>query len=335
MTVVLMDNRKIWDDFIDESPQGQLFHKWDALHIIEKHTGYKLYTYAVYKGNALIGVFPVFYRNINGIKAIFSPPPNTCVPYMGFAMCAEYRDLKQKRKEHYLSSVIDEVNAEIKRLAPNYISVNLLPGFIDIRPFKWNHYAGDLNFTFVIDLGRSLEDIMASFDATCKKNIKRMEKLELPVEPVTPSGVDTFYDIMNRRYNEQGLKMPLISASYLKDVMQAYPDHIKLYFLYHEGKIVGLNGNIEYKNRVTLWLGNANMHLDMAANDFLVWQFIKSAQERGFKELEIQGAGEKRLSEFKSKFSPNLELCHYIYKKDNLGRLAEIAYANIIRKKWV
>ncbi len=333
MTVVLMDNKALWDKFIDESPQGQLFHKWDALKIIEKHTGYKLYPYAVYKGNALIGVFPVFFRNINGIKAIFSPPPNTCVPYMGFAMCAEYAVLKQKRKEHYLSSVIDEVDAEIKKMAPNYISVNLLPSFIDIRPFKWNHYNGDINFTFVVDLDRPSEDIIASFDSTCKKNIKKIEKLNPVIEPV--SDVDTFYDIMRRRYNEQGLKLPLISAGYLKDLMEAYPDNIKLYFLYHEGKIAGLNGNFEFRDKVTLWLGNANMHTDFAANDYLVWQFIKSARERGFKELEIQGASEKRLSEFKSKFSPNLTICHYIYKKDNLGRLAEVAYANIIRKKWV
>jgi len=333
MTVALMDNKKLWDDLIDESAQGQLFHRWDALKIIEKHTGYKLYPYGVYKGNALIGVFPIFYRSINGVKAIFSPPPSTCVPYMGFAMCAEYEGLKQKRKEHYLSSVVDEVNEDIRKLAPNYVSINLIPNFIDIRPFKWNHYSGDINFTFVIDLDRPLEDIMASFDATCKKNIKRMEKLKMPIEPATD--VDTFYNIMNRRYNEQRLKMPMISSRYLKDLIDAYPANIKLYFLYHDGKISGLNGNFEYKNKVTLWLGNANMHLDLATNDYLVWQFIKSAWERGFKELEIQGAGEKRLSEFKSKFSPNLKLCHYIYRKDNIGRLAEVAYANIIRKKWV
>ncbi|WP_424359186.1 GNAT family N-acetyltransferase [Methanocella sp. MCL-LM] len=333
MTVALIDNKNVWDDFIDASPQGQLFHKWDALKIIEKHTGYKLYNYAVYKGNAIIGVFPVFYRNINGIKAIFSPPPNTCVPYMGFAMCTEYMGLKQKRKEHYLSSVVDEVNAEINKLGPNFISANIIPGFIDVRPFKWNHYAGDLNFTFVIDLERSLEDILASFDSTCKKNIKKMEKLGLPIEPTTDA--ETFFDIMNRRYNEQGIKMPMISARYLHDIREAFPDNIKLYFLYNEGRVSGLNGNIEFKDKVTLWLGNANMHMDFAANDYLVWQFIKSAKERGFRQLEIQGAGEKRLSEFKSKFSPNLELCHYIYKKDNLGKLAEVAYANIIRKKWV
>ncbi|HMK46807.1 MAG TPA: GNAT family N-acetyltransferase, partial [Methanocella sp.] len=73
MTVALMDNKKLWDDLIEESAQGQLFHRWDALKIIQKHTGFKLYPYGIYKGNALIGVFPVFYRSINGVKAIFSP----------------------------------------------------------------------------------------------------------------------------------------------------------------------------------------------------------------------------------------------------------------------
>ena len=333
MTVSVIDDKRTWDDFIEDSPHGQLFHKWEALKIIEKHTGYRLLRYAVYKGNSIIGVFPIFFRSINGIKTVFSPPPNTCAPYMGFAMCADYEQLKQKRKEHYLTWVVDEVDQEIRKLAPNYVSFCLPPGFLDSRPFKWNHYLTEINYTFVIDLRRSLDDLMASFDATCKKNIKRVDKLHLSVEQATDPR--TFCEILDHRYNEQGLRMPMASYLYLKDLMDAYPDNVRLFFLYQDGKIAGLNGNLQYKDKVMLWLGSANMHLDIAANDYLVWEFIRKAHEQGYRELEIQGAGEKRLSDFKSKFNPRLELCQYIYKKDNLGRIAEVAYANIIRKKWV
>lgn len=52
MTVTMINDKDLWDRFVDESPYGLLFHKWDFLHIIEKHTGYQLLPYGVYKGNS-------------------------------------------------------------------------------------------------------------------------------------------------------------------------------------------------------------------------------------------------------------------------------------------
>lgn len=36
MSIKLMDNGSEWDHFVEESPYGLLFHKWDFLQLIEK-----------------------------------------------------------------------------------------------------------------------------------------------------------------------------------------------------------------------------------------------------------------------------------------------------------
>ena len=50
MAISIIDDSELWDRTVDQSPYGLLFHKWDFLKIAEKHTGWKLLPYGVYKG---------------------------------------------------------------------------------------------------------------------------------------------------------------------------------------------------------------------------------------------------------------------------------------------
>jgi len=140
MTTEIIRDKDRWDKFVDESPYGTIFHKWDFLKILEKYSGYRLLTYGVYNGNQLICVFPLFLRSYMGLKLLFSPPPSINMPYLGFLMSPMYDSVKQKRKESYLDEVVREISAEIKKLSTNYVSTITAPGFRDIRPFKWHDY---------------------------------------------------------------------------------------------------------------------------------------------------------------------------------------------------
>ena len=152
MSVELIGDRALWDDFVEKSPYGLLFHKWDFLKIMEKHTNYQLLPYGIYRGNELICIFPLFFRYYNGFKMVFSPPPLTSVPYLGPVVSPVYDTLRQKRKEIYCNAIGDDIDQEIKKLMPNYTSIITAPEFIDMRPFKWNGYCVDTHYTYVIDL---------------------------------------------------------------------------------------------------------------------------------------------------------------------------------------
>jgi hypothetical protein len=38
MLVELLDDKKLWDQFVENSPQGLLFHKWDFLKTVKRHS---------------------------------------------------------------------------------------------------------------------------------------------------------------------------------------------------------------------------------------------------------------------------------------------------------
>lgn len=330
MPAEIIHDPALWDGFIEESPYGMLFHRWDFLKIIEKHSGYTLYPYGVYRGEELACLFPLYYRRDKGMKMVFSPPPGMCIPYMGFVVSPVYDTLKQKRKERFLTEVADDINGEIEHFSPNYSSFSTVPGFRDARPFLWNGYNASLNYTYLVDLSKPLEEVWEGFDKDTKKRIRVCEKYGLQLKQV--NYVREFYDIMKKRFAEMGLSSPLASPGYVEDILKAFPDNIKLYFLYHGEEVVSVVLNYEYKGRLMLWLGDINIHREISGTEYQNWELIKSARLRGFKEVEIEGASIQQVCTFKSKFNPTPEINFILNKKDPLGVMAEWAYVNLIRK---
>ena len=69
------EETKKWDSYVEESSQGSVFHQYDFLKIMEKHSNSKLHLLTGYKGDKLIGLFPIFEISKGPISAVFSPPP--------------------------------------------------------------------------------------------------------------------------------------------------------------------------------------------------------------------------------------------------------------------
>ncbi len=332
MAVKLMDNKDQWDKFINSSPYGTLFHKWDFLKIMEKHSKYTLYPYGVYRGEELICLFPIFIRNFMGLKMVFSPPPSLAVPYLGFVMSPAYDKLKQRRKETYINSVIDEVEVEIKKLHPNVVNIATVNGFVDVRPFKWNRYDVQMYYSYVIDLKQPLEKIWDDFDTDLKREIRSTENLNLSIRPT--DNIDEFYSILEDRFKQQGLNMSISSKEYLMDVLSTFPENVKMNFLYLDDNIVDLIAHYQYNGRIAFWLGWVNLDRKLHSNEFIAWDYIKRMKAEGLGTLEIQGANIKRLCLFKSKFNASLEYGFSIAKKDMIGSFAEMMYVNFIKRRW-
>lgn len=333
MTAKLIQDNEIWDKFVDDSPYGLLYHKWNFLKIVEKATGYNFIPYGVYDGTLLIGLFPLFYKKYNGMKMVFSPPPKTGIPYLGFVLNSDYSMLKQDKKEKQLSILVNDINDELKKLSLNYISIAVVPYFTDIRQFKWNGYTVNTSFTYIIDLSPTYEEIWNNFKKNTRKQISKAESANLKL--IKSEDVSTFYNLESSRYKEQGLNIPLVDKKYIEDLYQKFSENLGLYYLFDSNeKIIGSISTQEYK-RFILWMGNTKMDDNIYGNEYIVWELIKKAKEEGYNTLEIVGANKPNLCQFKSKFNPSLESCFIINKSDLFGKIAELAYRNVVKKRIV
>jgi len=325
MAIVPIDEKSVWDKFVDESPYAFLSHKWDFLKIAEKHSGYRLYTYGFYKGEELLGVYPLFCKRFNGFKMFFSPPPRRGIPYLGFLVSKEYDQLKQSKRESLLNQFLEETEVKIEEYSPDYMLVYTVPNFLDMRFFKWNDYQVAPDFTYVVNLNKSAEEIWGNFHKDLRRDIKHAESSGLDMRESTALSI--FHERQEKRYKEKSANFSM-DVNYLQDLCNAYPDNIHIYYVYDNGgQVVSASMSQEYKGRVLGWMGLAKSvgH----ANEFMIWKLMEDAKSKGFDKFEIAGANVRSQCQFKSRFNPSLEVCHHIYKKSRLGRAAEWAYANL------
>ena len=333
MSIKLLDNEDLWDRLVEESPYGMLFHRWKFLQILEKYSGFRLYPFGVFRGDEPVCLFPLFHRTYGGLRMVFSPPPGVCVPYLGPVMSPLYDDLRQRKKESYLNAVVDEVQGQIAKFAPHYVSFNTVPEFGDVRPFQWEGYDIGVSHTYVLDISGPLDRVWEGFDANCRKSIRTCGRQQVTLKQTDDAR--KFYDITRVRFEGMGMSCPLPGADYLTEIIRTFPDNARMYFLYAGDEIAYIALNTEYKGRLMFWLGEINVRNDMAGNEYAKWEFIKDAKARGFTGVELEGATMKQLCQFKSRFNPVLKHSYIIYRKDLLGSVAEWAYKNFRMKKSI
>ncbi|WP_235856310.1 GNAT family N-acetyltransferase [Methanolobus halotolerans] len=297
---------------------------------MEKHTGYTLYPLGMYITEELICVIPLFFRKIHGVKVVFSPPPQTGIPYLGYVLSSRLDGMKQSKRGQRMYEIGELFAEEINRLGANYVSILLTPSFTDIRPFKWHGFMIDPLYTFVIDLQKPLEDILKEFNVSKRKIIKKNESSDMQL--VEDKDVSLLFDLSVQRYDEQGLKFPVTSKAYIEELQRLYPDQVKVYYIKDkDGNTLGAVMTTEHR-RVTLWIGSVKPDTKAPVNEFLYWEFIKKSKAENYELLELGGADIPRLCAFKSQFNPTIETNYRIFKKDMVGKMAEWTYLNVCKK---
>ncbi|MDR9816619.1 MAG: GNAT family N-acetyltransferase [Candidatus Methanoculleus thermohydrogenotrophicum] len=331
MTVSRIDDKDTWDTFIDESPSGLLFHKWDYLHLTARHTGSTLLPYAIYKGNEMICAFPLFYRRMYGIiSAVFSPPPLTVIPHLGCVMSRNFEGFKQSKKESTLRMVAEEIGGVIEELSPNYVSITFVPEFNDIRHYLWRQCDATIRYTYTINLEQPLEAIWNNLHYKLRNKLKREARAGLRLERTNE--ISTLHQLIVDRYQDPALDIPPIKRDYLEDLVTTYPDQIGVYHLYDaEDEIAGVVAAQEYK-RFLLWMGTPRIESAHAGNEYLQWLLIQRAKAEDYPVFENMGANNRDLAFFKSRFNPDLTMYFEIEKKDALGAFSGWAYLTFVKR---
>ena len=330
MGIKLIEDKSLWDKFVDESRDGLLFHKWDSLKIMEKHSNCKLLPYGIYNGDVLVCIFPIFFKKSKGLKTFFSPPYGTGIMRLGFVMNRDFYTLSFVKQASLIDLVVEEFDKEIKRISPNYVSISLVQNFLNIRSFEWKNYGTKAHFTYITDLSPTLEEIWNGFTKTLRKQIRQVDGSNLKL--LQSNDISMFYESEKNRYEKKGLNPQIRSKKYPEDLFETYPECLKLLYLYDSNDvIISMQIICEYKDTSTMWMGAAKGSGKMHYNEYMDWELIKLAKNSGYKKIDW-GGGTQTISKYKLKFNPTLGFYFNIYKKDNLGKFAEWAYLNFIQR---
>jgi lipid II:glycine glycyltransferase (peptidoglycan interpeptide bridge formation enzyme) len=252
-----------------------------------------------------------------------SPPPiDTQLWYLGPAFDPSVQALKAITKEKIFEQVTDELCREIDKIAPNFVGFVTVPNFLDVRSFIWKDFTAHIGFTYAIDLERPLDEIWASFSRRCRQKIKRTHAHSPEIQQT--DDVRPLLDIWRPRFSELGIEVPLLSDSYLKELVKTFPQEITVYNLSVDGSLATATACCAMqKERYCIWIGGVSVRRDLDVNEFLDWEVIQRAKSAGFKKLDL-GEVDAPLSRYKSKFDPVLEPFCYV---DRFDRVANTIYS--------
>ena len=335
MGLEIIRDKAVWDSFVDSSYNGTLFHKWDFLKTAEKHTSTRLYTYGILKGDELIGLFPVFVMKKYSLKFAFTSPPKTGMIYSGVVLTKEFPRLKRDKKDGILEKIADSIDYILNENSPQYFHMNLAPPWIDVREFVWRKYNIVPRYTYILDLTRSIDKLWGLLKKETRRKIKKIrDSNTITFERV--ENLESIYKIIRARYNALGLATPIINSDYLSELQKNFPNNIEGYLIRSKEDNSILTGQIivKYRNRFITWMGGTKITSNTFLPDYIMWKFIEMAKLEGFEVFDFGGANTKRLIHFKSKFNPNLELHFEITKKSAIGKLSELAYKKVLKKRW-
>jgi lipid II:glycine glycyltransferase (peptidoglycan interpeptide bridge formation enzyme) len=326
-------NSASWDEIVDRSPNGTLFHSWKWLKIAEEYSKSKLFPLVFFdddNNDTPFGAIPLFYLTKSGMKFVFSPPP-ACSMVLGPVFID-----KDYRQRKFLLTYVEfqaSIDSFIQGLGAHYTRIVTHHGLLDTRPFIWAGYAVSPLYTYMIDLSQGKENIWNNLSSSLRRHIRKAEESGVTViNTADISALDYLYETLEKRYMESHTKLGT-QKEYAYQLLQQFGDSVfQIPIAVHNGKTLAGHMSFNYKDTVTLWLGGSRDESDKwSANSFLLWKVILKAIDDGFRWIDMSGANTQHLCLFKSGYDPSLFLYFEIRKTNLLGKIAQKAY--LLRKR--
>lgn len=295
-----------WNRLVDRSPNGTVFHRYEALEVQAEHVGADSHLLLGTKGEEPVGVFPLFERRYGPLSVAFSPPPSLRVPYLGPAllnMAKLKRRKRDRRLRQFIEGSLEWVRDEID---PAYTHVRTAYG--DIRPFVWYGCRAVPKYTYVVDLTDSTDVVLASCSSDLRRNVRNVPEGDYAIEEGGPDEIATILEQVSARYDAQDISYH-VTPAFVFDLYRRLPDgHVRPYVCSVEGSVVGGIVALEDGGTVYRWQGGVRPDgdVDLPINDLLDWRIIRDGIARGVAAYDLVGANDSRISTYKAKFNPDL-----------------------------
>ncbi|MFP9060435.1 lipid II:glycine glycyltransferase FemX [Natrialbaceae archaeon A-chndr2] len=314
-------DREEWDRYVERSAHTHPFYYADALALQAEVTGTKLHPLVGFKGQEVVGLFPVFEYSKGPVSGVFSPAPYSWVCYLGPALC-NVSKLKQRKADRrtnaFLEGCLDWIDGELSPMYTKFDAATL----DDVRPFTWNGYDVEPEYTYVVDLEGDAAGLLNRFSSDARSNVRQADEYEgaYTIEEGGIDDIDRIIEQVRARYESQGRSFQL-STEFVNGLYERLPEgSIRPYVCRVDGSFQGGILVVESDTTRYRWQGGVKpeVDIDLAINDLLDWTVMRDGLENGLERYDLVGAGVPSINRYKAKFNPRLET-HYTVTAGTFG----------------
>lgn len=301
------DEYERWDSIVAALPSASIFDGSKWLAAVADVMGCDIRIAGVFEKDRLIGGVPLNISNKFGMQtATGTPltPTNSCI-------AEPSGTIYSSRATNYMLKITDAVGRFLQSNY-DYAIVTNHPFISDIRSFNWLGWSTQVLYTYHVDLAK------ADFSALTPKIRKLIRKAENSGVIIERS--DDFsaaHDLLAKTFRRKGVSLPL-SSWQLSQICLRCADNVVLFVAKtHDGKTIACSVLIvDFKRRVaySLLSGFDYAYQNTEATSLIQWKDIEYFKSNGFAILDLVGAENKSVADFKAGFEGDLVSYYQVSK---------------------
>ncbi len=299
--------KKEYSDFVENFSSATPFHTVEWLTALENSLGNKCEVAMFYEGADLIGVCPLFKKNVSLMKIYFSPIFGTETAYLGVLgkdLSGMLNALKQKVGDFFV-------------IQPPNLKVSVRGFLVENKD------------TIITPLdSASAEEHFKRVRKGHRYDTKKAEKDGVTIsEDYSKGAISEYCKMLAQTYGKSDYA-PLPESLY-QDVISSLHEknQIKFLFAEYEGKRIAGGVFPYFNDTVYYWTGGSRKEKEYTSlypNNLIQWELIKWGYEQGLKNYDMLGGSHEGIRQFKLGWGGNLQSYQRIYSSQKLKLMANL-----------
>lgn len=298
------DEYPLWNNFVDESADGTVFHKTQWLEPISAWQSLNFSIAACFKGGKIIGGMAFTWKKKFGKIPIIQMPLKTPV----FGPVISYTNTK------YRSKIERQVQATVQELSNFLMSDYQLfhaqfPSSVtDVRPYAWKGFSTSIHYTYRTLLTKDF-DLSSVVESDITRRIKKASQLTYShLEDNSEHYISQAWDLEQKSFQRQNFQQKSNNRNnFVEMVQKLVKENVaQVYTIDHEGKSVASIIMIQdlVKKAAYYWMAGADKeYLSTGLNQLLMIQVIQKYQKADFESFDLVGADTESIARYKSTFN--------------------------------
>ena len=256
------------DAYVDEHPQGMIYHKSGIQEVIKRALGHdSLYLCARSKGK-IKGVLPLIHMH----SVVFGNFLIS-VPFFNYGgVCAD--------DEATEKALLEQAVARAKKLGSAHIELRHSRSVFPELQQKTHKVA------MILDLPENADDLMASFKSKLRSQIRRPTKEGVYTKIGKLDLLDDFYDVFS--VNMRDLGTPVYGKRFFRHMLTTFPSRTWIVAAYKDEQPIAAGFLLGYKETVEIpWASSLREFNRLSANMLMYFDSLKLAVEQGYKKFDF------------------------------------------------
>lgn len=300
----------LWNDFLARTPQGSFYHMFQWREVNERALGHRTIYLLARDADAVRGVLPLTLVSSALFGRILCSMPfvNYGGPVASDAAA--------------MSALLQSARAHAEELRADYLELRCAQALDTDLP------ASTRKISMHIALDADPDALWNKFTSKHRTNIRRSQKNDLQVTSGGSELLDTFYSVMEQSWRSLGT--PFYSRSYFAAILQALPEHTRIFVCARGQEPVAVAFNGYFNGTVEgLWAGGTQLSRPLQANYTLYWEMIRDACVRGCTSYHLgRSTADSAAEDFKKKWNATTSQLYWYFHRPGGGDMPQLNVDN-------